>query len=286
MRRRMSSTTIISMPELAIHLDDPDWVVVDSRFKLSNPDQDRMDYKTAHIPGAVYAHLDDDLSGPIIKGVTGRHPLPGVDKACEVFSRLGIDSRVQVVAYDDLGGAMAAVRVWWLLRWLGHASVSVLDGGWQRWVNLGFKIRSGSETRPARRFIPHPRNELIVRTEEVDAIRLDPRYRLLDARSANRFRGENETIDTVPGHIPGAISAPYAGNLNPDGTFRPKERLAARYKKILGDVPIEHVVCYCGSGVTAVHDILAMMVAGLGEARLYAGSYSEWITDTKRPVEK
>ena len=127
---------------------------------------------------------------------------------------------------------------------------------------------------------------VVVTAEEVDIIRQDPLYRLLDARAADRFRGENETIDPVAGHIPGAISAPYAGNLNPDGTFRSSERLAERYKKFLGDVPIDHVICYCGSGVTAVHDILAMMVAGLGEARLYAGSYSEWITDPKRPVEK
>jgi thiosulfate/3-mercaptopyruvate sulfurtransferase len=282
----MTFTTIISTKELANHLDDPDWVIIDSRFKLVNPDQGRIDYKIAHIPGAVYAHLDDDLSGPIIKGVTGRHPLPSVDKASDVFSRLGIDSSVQVVAYDDLGGALAAGRAWWLLRWLGHESVAVLDGGWQQWVNKGFSVRSGNETKPARRFTPHPRNELIVTAEEVDTIRQDPRHWLLDARSADRFRGENETIDPIPGHIPGAISTAYAGNLNTDGTFRPAETLSARYKKILGEAPIDHVVCYCGSGVTAAHDILAMMVAGLGEGRLYAGSYSEWITDPKRPVEK
>jgi thiosulfate/3-mercaptopyruvate sulfurtransferase len=282
----MTFNTIISVKELANHTNDPDWVIVDSRFKLAHSDQGKIDYKSSHIPGAVYAHLDNDLSGPIIKGVTGRHPLPSVDKASDVFSRLGIDAKVQVVAYDDLGGALAAVRVWWLLRWLGHESVSVLDGGWQQWVNKNFAVKSGNETRPVRRFIPHPRNELIVSAEEVDTIRQDPRYRLLDARAADRFRGENETIDPIAGHIPGAVSVPYSGNLNPDGTFRPKERLAARYMRILGNVPINNVICYCGSGVTAAHDILAIMVAGLGEAHLYAGSYSEWITDPKRPVEK
>ncbi len=282
----MRFTTTITVAELANHLDDPDWVIVDSRFKLANPDQGRMDYESAHIPGAVYAHLDHDLSGPIVKGVTGRHPLPSVEKVTDVFSDFGIDSRVQVVAYDDQGGALAAGRVWWLLRWLGHEAVAVLDGGWQEWVNNGLVVRSGIETRMPRKFIAHPRNDLIVSAEDVDTIRKDPQYRLLDARSADRYRGENETIDPIAGHIPGAISAPYADNLNPDGTFRDSESIAARYKKLLSGVPVKNVVCYCGSGVTATHDILAMMKAGLGEARLYAGSYSEWITDPNRPVEK
>jgi thiosulfate/3-mercaptopyruvate sulfurtransferase len=282
----MTFTTIISVTELAKHLNDPDWVIVDSRFKLAKPDQGRIDYKTAHIPGAVYAHLDHDLSSPIIKGTSGRHPLPSVDEVSGVFSRLGIDSYVQVVAYDDMSGALAAGRVWWLLRWLGHKSVAVLDGGWQQWVKLEYAVRSGIETRSPRSFNPRPNNKLIITAKQVDKIRHDPHYRLLDARSADRFRGENESIDPVPGHIPGAVSAAYAGNLNPDGTFRSDKILASRYKKILGEVPIENVVCYCGSGVTATHDILAMSIAGLGEARLFAGSYSEWITDPKRPVEK
>jgi thiosulfate/3-mercaptopyruvate sulfurtransferase len=282
----MIFTTIISTTELANNLDNPDWIIIDSRFKLAYPDQGRIDYETAHIPGAVYTDLNDDLSGPIIKGITGRHPLPGVDKITGVFSRRGIDSRVQVVAYDDQGGALAAARVWWLLRWLGHEPVAVLDGGWQSWVNMGFSVRSGNETQPSRRFSPHPRNNLIATAEEVDTIRQNPNFRLLDARSGDRFRGENETIDPIAGHIPGAISAPYTGNLNPDGSFRHINILKDRYKTLLDDVPIKQVICYCGSGVTATHDILAMMIAGLGEARLYAGSYSEWIADAGRPVEK
>jgi thiosulfate/3-mercaptopyruvate sulfurtransferase len=278
--------TIISAAELAVHLDNPDWVIVDSRFKLAEPDRGRIDYQSYHIPGAVYAHLDDDLSGPIIKGVTGRHPLPSIEKTAEVFARLGIDAGVQVVAYDDVAGALAAGRVWWLLRWLGHEEVALLDGGWQEWVRLGYTLRSGDEYRSTCGFFPKPREGLVVTAAEVDAMRQDPDYRVLDARSADRFRGENETIDPVAGHIPGAISAAYAGNLNPDGTFRAPERLAARYKKLLGGVPTDRVAVYCGSGVTATHDILAMIMAGLGEAKLYAGSYSEWITDPSRPVEK
>lgn len=282
----MAFTTTISVTELADHIDDPEWVIVDCRFKLADPQRGRLDYETAHIPGAVYAHLDDDLSGPILKGVTGRHPLPSVGKVSQVFSRFGIDSSVQVVAYDDMSGALAAGRVWWLLRWLGHEAAAVLNGGWQQWVNSKLAIRSGSEMRAERQFISHPRSDLIVTAEEVDAMRQDSHYQVLDARSADRFRGEDETIDPVPGHIPGAISAPYADNLNPDGTFRHKKSLKTRYKRLLGEVPADHVVSYCGSGVTATHDILAMMIAGLGESRLYAGSYSEWITDPNRPVEK
>lgn len=282
----MISTTIITVEELGFHIDDPEWVIVDSRFKLTDPDQGRRDYQTAHIPGAVYAHLDDDLSGAVIQGVTGRHPLPSVDKASEVFSRFGIDSHIQVVAYDDVGGALAASRVWWLLRWLGHDAVAVLDGGWQYWVKKGNATRKGSEWRAMRSFSPHPRQDLLVSTEEVDLLRLDSNYRLLDARAADRFRGENETIDPIPGHIPGAISVPYAGNLNPDGTFQTAKSLLERYRSLLGKEAADRVVCYCGSGVTATHDILAMMIAGMGEARLYAGSYSEWITDPKRTVEK
>ena len=282
----MSYSTTISVTELASHLDDPNWAIIDSRFKLAEPEQAQMDYVVSHITGAVYAHLNRDLSGPIIKGVTGRHPLPSVKHITSVFSNFGIDEHVQVVAYDDQGGALAAARVWWLLRWLGHEAVAVLDGGWQAWVAQNLPMKCGVETREPRQFSPHPRDEIIVTAQDVDKMRNDPAFRVLDARSAERYRGENETIDPVAGHIPGAISAPYAGNLNPDGTFRADDRICARYKRLIGDVHIEHVVCYCGSGVTAAHDVLAMVKAGLGEPRLYAGSYSDWITDPQRPVEK
>ena len=282
----MTYETIIPASELALHLDDPDWVIVDSRFKLADPAQGKIDYEIAHIPGAGYAHLDEDLSGPVIKGVTGRHPLPSVDQAASVFSRLGIDAGIQVVAYDDMSGALAAGRVWWLLRWLGHRAAAILDGGWQAWLKLGYAVRSGTESRSTCGFHPQPRNDMIVSADDVDKMRQDPGYRVLDARAADRYRGENETIDPIPGHIPGAVSAAYAGNLNPDGTFMDKDELRARYERLIGGVPTQRVVCYCGSGVTATHDILAMVMAGMGEAKLYAGSYSEWITDPQRPVEK
>lgn len=282
----MIFTTTISANQLAEQINNPQWVIVDCRFKLSNPAEGRQDYEIAHIPGAVYAHLDEDLSGPIVKGVTGRHPLPSVEHIVNVFSKFGIDSSVQVVAYDNVGGALAAGRVWWLLRWLGHETVALLDGGWQEWIRLGLPVRGGNETRIPSSFIARPRNALIVSSEDLETMRNNPLYRVLDARTADRYRGENETIDPVAGHIPGAISAPYPDNLNPDGRFRSDESLAERYRRLIEGVPIDHVVAYCGSGVTATHDILAMMKAGLGEAKLYAGSYSEWITDPKRPVEK
>jgi thiosulfate/3-mercaptopyruvate sulfurtransferase len=279
----MVYTTLISTQELLSHLADPNWVIVDCRFVLTNKGQGRQDYQQSHIPGAVYAHLDEDLSGPIIPGQTGRHPLPEVETFAATLSGWGIGNQIQVVAYDNAGGAMAA-RLWWMLRWLGHEAVAVLDGGWPRWQSGGLPVRDGVETNDPRTFTPHPRPELLLSADEVDKIRTDPAYRLFDARGADRYRGENETLDPVAGHIPGALSLPYAGNLGSDGNFLGVEALKQRFEAALGDTPPEQTVFYCGSGVTAAHNALAMAYAGLGEARLYPGSWSEWITDPKRPV--
>lgn len=280
----MNYSTLISTTDLLPHLTDPDWLVVDCRFGLADPGQGRREYLEAHIPGAVYTHLDEDLSSPIIPGLTGRHPLPEVEQAAKVFGRLGIDSSIQVVAYDAAGGALAAGRLWWMLRWLGHPAVAVLDGGWQLWTALGLPVQSGQQSRLARIFTPVPHPELLVNAEEVTALSQDASIRLLDARSLERFHGQNETIDPVAGHIPGARSAPYLDNLLPDFTFRSKQELRQHYDAVLDEVPAERSAVYCGSGVTATHDILAMLHAGMGEARLYAGSWSEWITDPNRPV--
>jgi thiosulfate/3-mercaptopyruvate sulfurtransferase len=280
----MSYETLISSDELFQHLGESDWLIIDCRFSLADTDRGRLDYHESHIPGAIYAHLDDDLSAPVIPGVTGRHPLPGVDEAANVFSNFGISSGIQVVAYDDAGGALAAVRVWWMLRWLGHTAAAVLDGGWQKWCERGFPTRSGREVQTRRLFIPSPRPELIVDTQKIDLMRQNPDCLVVDARAAERFYGKNETIDPVAGHIPGAVSAPYMENLNEEGEFRSREELQEKYKALIGDRPIKNVVFYCGSGVTSIHNILAMLYAGLGEGRLYAGSWSEWITDPKRPV--
>ena len=279
----MLYTTLISTAELSSKIGQPDWAIIDCRFSLADTGRGRRDYEQAHIPGAVYAHLDDDLSGTVISGRTGRHPLPPVETFTRTLSAWGIDHTVQVVAYDDLGGAIAA-RLWWMLRWLGHDNVAVLNGGWPRWQNEKRPVRGGVESRPARVFTPQLRPHLLAGVDDIEAMRTDPDGRLFDARSADRYWGENETIDPVAGHIPGAISAPYADNLGPDGRFRPVEELRARYQALLGDVPVEQSAAYCGSGVTAAHNLVAMAHAGLGVGRLYAGSWSEWITNPDRPV--
>ncbi len=276
---------ILSPAELSLHLDDPDWVVVDCRFALADPQRGRRDYLGGHIPGAVYAHLNEDLSGAVLPGKTGRHPLPSPEAAAQKFSAWGIGPGVQVVVYDDAGGALAAVRLWWMLRWLGHRQAAVLDGGWQAWQRAGLAQQTGAVNRPPRRFTPQVNPGLVFSASQVEAVRQDPAYRVCDSRAAERYHGQNETIDPVAGHIPGAVSAPYADNLNSDGTFRAPEALRQRFQALLGQVPAERAVFYCGSGVTAIHNILAVELAGLGEAHLYPGSWSEWITDPSHPVE-
>ena len=277
-------TTLLAPSVLRAHLDDPAWVVVDCRFSLADTERGRRAYREAHIPGSVYAHLDEDLSGPIVPGVTGRHPLPDAARFAQTLSAWGIDAGVQVAAYDDFGGGIAA-RLWWMLRWLGHDAVAVLDGGWPAWQKNGFPTRSGEETRPPRPFAPRARPEWIVGVDDVNTRRTDPSYRILDARAAERYRGEHEPIDPVAGHIPGALSAPFAGNLDADGFFLRPDALRARFEALLDGTPPDRTICYCGSGVTATHNLLALAHAGLGEARLYPGSWSHWITDPERPVE-
>jgi thiosulfate/3-mercaptopyruvate sulfurtransferase len=280
----MSYTTLISPAELSQHLAEPDWVVVDCRFALADTEYGRRAYQEAHIPGAIYAHLDEDLSGLMIRGQTSRHPLPTGDTFARTLSNWGIDGDVQVVAYDDAGGAIAA-RLWWMLRWLGHPAVAVLDGGWPRWQSEDRPVRKGPETQSARHFIPQVQPHLLAEADEVFKISTDPTYHLFDSRSADRYRGENETLDPVAGHIPGAVSAPFAGNLDAGGRFLSVEDLKTRFQILLADIPAEQTIFYCGSGVTAAHNLLALAHAGFGDGRLYAGSWSEWITDPDRPVE-
>jgi len=285
-RNEVIYETIISTKNLFQHLGDPNWLIADCRFQLADPGRGRQDYLDAHIPGAVYVNLDDDLSSEVIPGVTGRHPLPKIDQVVNTFSSLGIADGMQVVAYDDAGGALAAGRLWWMLRWLGYRSVAVLDGGWQKWLLDGFPAQSGEQKYPAKQFIARPQPDLIVSSEYVNKVRKDRKYFILDARAPERYRGEVEPIDTVAGHIPGAISVPYTENLTPDGVFRSSDDIRSRFMRILDDVHPNKVIHYCGSGVTSVHNLLAMLYAGLGESRLYVGSWSEWITDPDRPVSK
>lgn len=278
----MAFTTLISSAEVAAHLDDPAWAIIDCRFALTDTDKGRRDYLAGHIPSAVYAHLDEDLSGPVLPGVTGRHPLPPVEVCAARFSAWGIDAQTQVVVYDDLSG-MFAGRLWWMLRWLGHDAVAVLDGDWRLWQAEQRAIRAGVEVRAPRPFVPHPRPHLLATVDELLQRRADPTLQMFDVRTAERYRGENETIDPVAGHIPGAVNAPYTANLDVDGRFLAPHVLREHYETLLGDAPPAEAIFYCGSGVSAVHDLIALEVAGLGMGRLYAGSWSEWIADPARP---
>jgi thiosulfate/3-mercaptopyruvate sulfurtransferase len=276
-------TTLIDTADVAAHLDDPNWAIIDCRFFLNDPELGRKQYLDAHIPGAVYAHLDKDLSGSIIAGETGRHPLPTVETFAATVANWGIDENVQVVAYDGAGG-MVAGRLWWMLNWIGHEHVAVLDGDFRAWLHEGRPTVAGEEMRAARTFRPHPHPEQVATAGELLAHLNNPSLTLLDARARDRFRGENETLDAKGGHIPGAKSAPYVENLDAQGRFLSPEQLAARFYSLIGDTPVEEVVLSCGSGVTAAHNALAMAHAGLGKPRIYAGSWSEWIADPTRPI--
>jgi thiosulfate/3-mercaptopyruvate sulfurtransferase len=279
----MKYDALISIQDLRANLGNPDWVFVDCRFDLSDKTIGKEHYLEAHIPGAVYAHLDNDLASPVIPGKTGRHPLPDVETFAETLSKWGIDGSVQVIAYDDDSGKYAA-RLWWLLRWLGHDAVAVLDGKFSHWVEAGFPTTAGIEANKIRSFTPHIRPELMVDADRVMAIRNDPAFRLIDSRTEDRFHGIMEPLDPVAGHIPGAVNAFFGDNLTKEGHFKSKADLRARFDKIIGVAPPEKVVLYCGSGVTAAHNLLALIHAGLGEALLYPGSWSEWITDPDRPI--
>ena len=282
----MHYTTLIRCTEAFSYLHNRDWVFIDCRFTLNDAGRGALDYQRSHIPGAVYAHLNDDLSGRAIPGKTGRHPLPDAQALAQRFSQWGIDAHTQVVAYDGLSGSMAAARLWWLLRWAGHEAVAVLDGGFKCWVDAGYPCAGGVEAREKRVFTPKFNPGMVSTAEEVQAALNKPGYLLLDSRSPDRYRGENETIDPVAGHIPGAISAPFMDNVTADGILKSPGELKDRFQKIAGNTPADHVVFYCGSGVTAAHNVLAFSHADMGMPRMYAGSWSDWITQTARPVAK
>lgn len=282
----MEYNTIIPAEALVESLHAGNLALIDCRYTLGDDQRGTADYRQAHIPGAVYAHLDNDLCGPIIPGKTGRHPLPVVDLLVDRFSRWGISPKVQVVAYDDWpgNGIPVAARLWWSLRWLGHEKAAVLDGGWDGWLQAGYPVKSGIEERARAGFVSVINPEMLAEGITVEGMRQDASSRVVDSRSADRYRGENETIDPVAGHIPGAISMPYQDNFDAGGRFHPAPVLQKRFKDILGDTPSSNVAFYCGSGVTAAVNVLAMAHAALGDSRLYVGSWSEWITDPQRPV--
>ncbi len=276
--------TLVDCHTLALHLHDPDWVAVDCRFVLSSPAAGRQAYEAGHIPGARYAHLDDDLSSPKT-ATSGRHPLPEPTVLAAKLGAWGIGPGKQVVAYDDSFGAMAA-RLWWLLRWLGHDRVVLLDGGMPRWQREGHPVTKDLPTVMPATFVPHPHNEMLVDAMTVAKAVKDDRQLVIDARAEERFNGEIEPLDPVAGHIPGAINLPFEDNLHVSGRFSTPEELRELYLGQLREVKPERVIHMCGSGVTACHNLLAMEHAGLTGARLYAGSWSEWIRDPSRPVAR
>jgi thiosulfate/3-mercaptopyruvate sulfurtransferase len=277
----MIQTTIVSTDILAAHLAD--WAIVDCRFDLQNEAWGREQYRAGHVPGAVYASLGDDLAGERTP-TSGRHPLPSIDALAAVFSRLGIDRHTQVVAYDQDTGLFAG-RLWWSLRYLGHDAVALLDGGWAKWAREQRPTQTGDETRAPRAFVANPRPEMAVTIDEVIAGMHAGDRLLVDARGAERFEGRSEPLDRVAGHIPGATNHFYRGNLAEDGTMLPPGQLRAKYAALLGDRAADEAIVYCGSGVSACHNLLAMAHAGLHGTRLYVGSWSEWSSDPARPVE-
>ena len=273
-------TTLITPAALAARAGDPSLVVLDCRFDLANPDAGSALYAAGHIPGAQYVHLDQDLSGPKT-GSNGRHPLPTIDEMAARFGRMGIGAGVQVVIYDgDIG--MYAARAWWMLRYLGHDAVAVLDGGYARWLAEGRPVTTEVPVVAPRVFTPHPRADWRVSVADVQA---GVGGVLVDARSPERFRGVNETLDPVGGHIPGACNYFFQQNLTADKTFKSPDELRTQWTALLGGRPASEVVMYCGSGVTACHNLLALEVAGLSGARIYPGSWSEYCADRSRPVE-
>jgi thiosulfate/3-mercaptopyruvate sulfurtransferase len=293
----MEYSTLIDVASLRELLERPastrvPSLIVDCRFDLSSPGAGRRAFLAQHIPGAHYWDLDEDLSAPR-SSESGRHPLPSPDALAERLSDLNVDSHTQVVVYDEANGSFAA-RAWWLLRWIGAERVAVLDGGFKAWMRAGGAVESDrrAPTPPAGsdhvqrrdKFLPRVHRDAVLSAAEVERALLDPRRLLVDARAPARFSGRVEPIDPVAGHVPGAVNHPFTENLRDDGHFLPPDELRRRWQQRLGSTTPESVILMCGSGVTACHNALAMTVAGLPGAKLYAGSWSEWIRDPNRPV--
>ena len=279
----MIYSTLVSAATLRTHLTDPDWVVFDLRHDLADPDAGEAAYRASHIPGARFLHLDRDLSAAKT-GRNGRHPLPTPDEFAALLARHGVGPATQIVAYDAHGG-MYASRLWWMARWIGHEAAAVLDGGVLAWLKHGGELdalpptpRAQGDLRAKASLVEHVQVEQVVGN-------LDTGERLVvDARSPDRFRGENETLDPVGGHIPGAVNRFFKDNLLEDGAFKDAQALRVEWGKVLDGRDPKRLILHCGSGVSACHNLLGMEIAGLGGAGLYAGSWSEWCADSARPV--
>jgi thiosulfate/3-mercaptopyruvate sulfurtransferase len=285
----MTFTTLISAAVLRDLVGKPGIAIIDCRFDLMNPDGGRRAYLEGHIPGARYADLNRDLSAPI-SAASGRHPLPSPSAFAGALARLRVDRTTQVVAYDDSAGAFAA-RLWWMLRWVGHPAAAVLDGGIKAWVSEGGALHSGEEQPlPAASGGPHLSLQAdasaVIETAEIERRLSDPAFLLIDGRAGERFAGTVEPIDAVAGHIDGAVNHPFSANLGADGRFLPAPVLRQAWERRLAGRSPTQVAAMCGSGVTACHNLLSLEVAGLRGAKLYAGSWSEWIRDPHRPIAR
>jgi thiosulfate/3-mercaptopyruvate sulfurtransferase len=269
---------LIDVPTLQGRLGDPRLRVLDVRFSLADEGAGRRAYLAGHVPGAVYLHLDDDLSGPLgLHG--GRHPLPDPADLARAFGRAGIGDAQHVVAIDE-GDGMVASRAWWLLRWLGHDAVQVLDGGMAAYREAGGPLVEGEETVASVTFTPRVRDDLVIERDWLLEHLADPGLALVDVRAGERYRGETEPLDPVAGHIPGAVNLPFVENLA-GGRFRTPEALRDRHAAVAG---ADTVVLYCGSGVSAAQGLLALEVAGIRGARIYPGSWSDWVSFEGAPV--
>lgn len=278
----MNYKTVVSTETLAEHLEDPNWVIVDCRFTLTDTEAGRRAYALGHLPGARYAHLDEDLSAPK-SGSNGRHPLPDPAVFAQTLGRWGIAAGKQVVLYDDSFGAMA-VRLWWMLRWMGHDAVALMDGGLPKWQREKRPMTAEMPAVAPTVFVAQMREGMRVDANAVLTASKAGSELLLDARPEMRFLGEMEPIDPVAGHVPGAVNLPFDDNLDLGGTFLGTDELRELYEGLLDGRKPEQVIHMCGSGVTACHNLLAMEIAGLPGAKLYPGSWSEWIADPSHPI--
>lgn len=280
----MSYTTLITASQLLELLANSDAIIFDCRFDLANPNAGTNAYASGHIPGAHYLHLDHDLSGPK-NGTNGRHPLPKSGDLLNKLCALGVNHDSQIVAYDAQGGMFAA-RCWWLLRWLGHSNVAVLEGGLPAWQAAGGTITTESSSHTIGTLTLRPSLQSVVTAETVLKNLDTTKFQIVDARAPDRFRGENETLDPVGGHIPGARNRFFKDNLQTDGRFKSAAQLREEWSTLLEGNPGHASIQQCGSGVTACHNLLALEIAGLPGAALYAGSWSEWCADPTRPVAR
>ena len=278
----MNYHTIISTEDLYQNLGQDDWFIFDCRYLLKDPDGGLNKFRQGHIPGAQLADMDRDLSSPMTQ-TSGRHPLPDADSFIEKLCAWGVGNDSQIVCYDDLSGAFAA-RMWWMLNWVGHGKVAVLDGGIKKWTAEERPLETESKDKPRGSFTGKADPGMWVDIDFVQQRLEQGDISLLDARSSERFTAKDQKTDPVPGHVPGAVSYPFAGNLSQEKVFLPANELTQRFESMFSERQPGQIINMCGSGVTACHNILATRIAGLPWTRLYVGSWSEWLKDRARPV--